>query len=79
MNGNDDEFDGAIGDPGRVALQQRLVEVKVEHRDLDAAILRLEEAPGHDELQLRRLKRRKLMLKDQMARIERQLDPDVLA
>jgi hypothetical protein len=39
----------------------------------------LEEVAGHDELQLRRLKRRKLLLKDQMARLERQLDPDVLA
>ena len=79
MNGNDDDFNGAIGDAGHVALQQRLVEVKVEHRDLDTAIHRLEQVPGHDQLQLRRLKRRKLLLKDQMARLERQLDPDVLA
>jgi hypothetical protein len=79
LNGNDDDFDRPIGDAGHVALQQRLVEVKVEHRDLDAAIHRLEEVAGHDELQLRRLKRRKLLLKDQMARLERQLDPDVLA
>jgi hypothetical protein len=79
LNGNDDDFNSPIGDAGKVALQQRLVEVKVEHRDLDTAIHRLEEAAGHDELQLRRLKRRKLLLKDQMARLERQLDPDVLA
>ena len=79
LSGDDGEVDGEIGDAGHVALQQRLVEVKVEHRDLDAAILRLEEAPAHDELQLRRLKRRKLLLKDQMVRLERQIDPDVLA
>jgi len=69
----------AIGDPARVALQQRLVEVSLEHRDLDTAIARLEADVCHDELQLRRLKRRKLLLKDQMARLSRQLDPDVLA
>ena len=79
MSGEGGEADGEIGDAAHVALQQRLVEVKVEHRDLDAAILRLEEAPAHDELQLRRLKRRKLLLKDQMVRLERQIDPDVLA
>ena len=69
----------AIGDPARVALQQRLVEVSLEHRDLDTAIARLAADDSHDELQLRRLKRRKLLLKDQMARLSRQLDPDVLA
>jgi hypothetical protein len=62
-----------------VALQQRLVELKVEHRDLDAAIERLVRDPAHDELSARRMKRRKLLLKDQMARLERQLDPDVPA
>jgi len=51
----------------------------MEHRDLDTAIERLEVDKAHDELQLRRLKRRKLLLKDQIARLERQLDPDVLA
>ncbi|MEP7329947.1 MAG: DUF465 domain-containing protein [Betaproteobacteria bacterium] len=69
----------AIGNPARVALQQRLVEVSIEHRDLDTAIERLAADAAHDELQLRRLKRRKLLLKDQMAHLQRQLDPDVLA
>ena len=72
-------MDDNIGNPERVALQQRIVELKMEHRDLDAAIERLEAAPAHDELQIRRLKRRKLLLKDQIARLERDLDPDVLA
>jgi hypothetical protein len=72
-------MDDNIGNPERVALQQRVVELKLEHRDLDAAIERLETDQAHDELQIRRLKRRKLLLKDQIARLEREIDPDVLA
>ena len=62
---------------GRMA--QRVIELKLEHRDLDAAIARLEIDPSHDELSVRRMKRRKLLLKDELARLERQIDPDVLA
>ncbi len=72
-------MDDNIGNPERVALQERIVELKMEHRDLDAAIERLEANQAHDELQIRRLKRRKLLLKDQIARLEREIDPDVLA
>ena len=68
-----------IGNADRVALMQRLVALKVEHRDLDAVIQHLVQDPGGDELQITRLKRRKLLLKDQIAWIERQIDPDVLA
>jgi hypothetical protein len=68
-----------IGNADRVALMQRLAELKQEHRDLDAAIQRLADDPVHDQLQLTRLKRRKLLLKDQVARLEREIDPDVLA
>ena len=70
---------GPIGDSERVELQQRLVALKIEHRDLDAAIHRLAETATVDQLQLTRLKRRKLLLKDQIAWIERVLDPDILA
>jgi hypothetical protein len=70
---------GPIGDSERVELQQRLVALKFEHRDLDAAIHRLGELAHADQLQLTRLKRRKLLLKDQIAWIERVLDPDILA
>ena len=63
----------------RGQLQQRLGELMMEHRDLDVAINRLGDDPAHDELQLRRLKKRKLLLKDQIAWIERQIDPDVPA
>jgi hypothetical protein len=68
-----------IGNADRVALMQRLVALKVEHRDLDAVIQHLVQDPRRDELQITRLKRRKLLLKDQIAWIERQIDPDVLA
>ena len=68
-----------IGNADRVALMQRLAELKQEHRDLDSAIARLVEDPAHDELLVSRLKRRKLLLKDNVARLEREIDPDVLA
>lgn len=74
-----EDIGGPIGDAARVALQQRIVELKLEHRDLDMAIARLELDADHDELQVRRMKRRKLLLKDQVARLERQMDPDVPA
>jgi hypothetical protein len=68
-----------IGNADRVDLMRRLVALQIEHRDLDDVIRRLGDDPGHDQLQLTRLKRRKLLLKDQIARIERQIDPDVFA
>jgi hypothetical protein len=68
-----------IGNADRVALMQRLTALKQEHRDLDVAIVVLADNPRHDELQLTRLKRRKLLLKDQIARLEREMDPDILA
>jgi hypothetical protein len=60
-------------------LRQRISELQMEHRDLDDAIARLSENPLHDELRMQRLKKRKLLLKDQLTHLERQLDPDVLA
>jgi len=61
------------------ALRQRISELQMEHRDLDDAIARLSESPLPDELRMQRLKKRKLLLKDQLTILERQLDPDVLA
>ena len=58
---------------------QRLVALQIEHRDLDDVIRRLAEDPGRDQLQLTRMKRRKLLLKDQIARLERAIDPDIRA
>ena len=58
------------------SLHCRLHELRVEHRDLDDAIQRLIEAPPVDELLLRRLKKRKLWLKDCISRLESALIPD---
>ena len=61
------------------AIKERIGQLKVEHRDLDDVIVRLLHDPAHDELQMRRLKRRKLLLKDQIALLERQLSPEIPA
>lgn len=61
------------------ALLALLTELKVEHRDLDESIVRLEDAPPPDDLLLRRLKKRKLLLKDRISAIERMLGPDLIA
>lgn len=60
-------------------LRARLHELRVEHRDLDEVINRLIEAPPGDEVLLRRLKKRKLLLKDRIALLERMLTPDIPA
>lgn len=60
-------------------LRKRLETLRSEHRDLDAAIHALTEAGSTDQLQIARLKKRKLMLKDQIAAIEDQLLPDIIA
>lgn len=57
-------------------LRERLEEYRLEHRALDAAIERLGLDPGMDQLQLRRLKKRKLALKDIIAKLESKLIPD---
>ncbi len=60
-------------------IQLRLIELDVEHRDLDAVIALLIIDGHHDELQLRRLKKRKLQLKDYITLLKMQLVPDVPA
>ncbi|HEY8265000.1 MAG TPA: DUF465 domain-containing protein [Steroidobacteraceae bacterium] len=57
----------------------RLRELRIEHRDLDDVICRLSLDIYVDELQLRRLKKRKLLLKDQILRLESELIPDLNA
>lgn len=57
----------------------RLAWLRTEHRDLDAAIDSLERALASDQLQLARLKKRKLRLKDEIAKIEDELVPDIIA
>lgn len=58
-------------------LRARLAELRIEHRDLDDAIHRLAEDPKADQLGLRRLKKRKLLLKDTIAKLESRLIPDL--
>ena len=61
------------------ARMQRLRELRIEHRDLDDVICRVSLDLYVDELQLRRLKKRKLLLKDQILRLESELIPDLNA
>lgn len=56
--------------------QRRLIELRIEHADLDAAIDRMSHAPELDELTMRRLKKRRLVLRDEIARLEHELTPD---
>ncbi len=60
-------------------LSRRLAALRLEHADLDAAIRALEVAPGGDQLRVARLKKRKLALRDQVAELEDQLTPDLIA
>jgi hypothetical protein len=60
-------------------IKRRIVELQTEHRDLDDAIERLSERSGVDELRLRRLKKRRLLLRDCIARLQMELVPDIPA
>lgn len=58
-------------------IAQRLAELRLEHRDLDDVIARMLSQPFGDDLQIRRLKKRKLRLKDMIAKLQSQLIPDL--
>ncbi|MGF7147837.1 hypothetical protein FHS96_001446 [Sphingomonas zeicaulis] len=60
-------------------LRRRIGMLRVEHRDLDAAIAALMANPAADQIQLARLKKRKLRLRDEIAALEDQLVPDIIA
>lgn len=60
-------------------LRRRLAMLRTEHRDLDAAVSALISTDSQDQLQIARLKKRKLQLKDQIAMIEDYLTPDIIA
>ncbi|WP_374470808.1 YdcH family protein [Phenylobacterium sp.] len=70
---NDDEF------PSEEALRARLAEVRQDHADFDAAITALAASPLPDMMLIGRLKRKKLALKDEIARLEDMLTPDIIA
>ena len=61
------------------ALRMQLAQLRSEHRDLDDVIARISEDAPFDNLQVQRLKKRKLDLKDQILRIENELLPDIIA
>jgi hypothetical protein len=63
----------------RSTLEARILALEVEHHDLDDVITRLSEHPSQDHLQLRRLKKRKLALKDSISRLRDRLIPDIIA
>jgi hypothetical protein len=70
-------MDGPAGSDMTAA--SRLVRLRTEHRDLDSAIEALRAMPAPDQLQLARLKKRKLRLRDEIAQLEDQLIPDIIA
>jgi len=63
----------------RAQIEARIGVLETEHRDLDDVILRLAADPTQDQLQLRRLKKKKLLLKDLIARLRDRLIPDIVA
>ena len=66
-------------DGSSVPAAARLVRLRLEHRDLDSAIDALRATAAPDQLQIARLKKRKLRLKDEIALLEDQLIPDIIA
>ena len=61
------------------AVKLRIAELQLEHRGLDQVIQRMGETTDSDELQLRRLKKRKLLLKDEIQRLTDEITPDIIA
>ena len=68
-----------LTDEERAQIEARILALETEHRDLDDVIARLVGDPIQDQLQLRRLKKRKLLLKDLIARLRDRLIPDIIA
>ena len=67
------------GDEEQAELRAQLARLRQEHRDLDSAIEALQGSPGKDIIQVQRLKKRKLVLRDRIRSIEDQLTPDIIA
>jgi hypothetical protein len=73
---NDD--DGLYALPN-MEVRGRLMELRQRHQDLDAAVAALLDQPMLDQLQIARLKKQKLILRDQITKLENQLTPDIIA
>jgi hypothetical protein len=68
-----------LSDEERLAIQRHIERLRQEHRDLDAAIDALMQSGQSDRLQIQRLKKRKLQLRDRLAQLEDELTPDIIA
>jgi hypothetical protein len=68
-----------LTDEEREQIEARILALETEHHDLDDVIARLASDPTQDQLQLRRLKKKKLLLKDLIARLRDRLIPDIIA
>ena len=68
-----------LTDEEKAQIRERLHALEIEHHDLDDVIERLSADPRQDQLQLQRLKKRKLLLKDQIQRLRARLIPDIIA
>ena len=71
--------DNDLTEAQRLQLQRQIERLRQEHRDLDAAIEALQEAGEADRLQIQRLKKRKLMLRDKLKALGDELTPDIIA
>ena len=71
--------DGPILDGTEAELRAKLANLKIEHQDLDAAVHALEGKTRPDMIQVARLKKKKLRLRDEITRLEDQLTPDIIA
>jgi hypothetical protein len=71
--------DGPVLEPQDAELRARLANLRVEHQDLDAAVAALQGKTRPDQIQIARLKKKKLALRDQITRLEDQLLPDIIA
>ena len=72
-------IDTPLSEEEKAQIRQRLTALEVEHHDLDDVIGRLVVDRSQDQLQLQRLKKRKLLLKDQIQRLRARLIPDIIA
>ncbi len=75
----DDTKTGDAKAEKQAAIRHRLEALRVEHRDLDDVIARVNEEAPFDQLRMQRLKKRKLALRDQIIRLESELLPDIIA
>jgi hypothetical protein len=77
--GRRDMAQGGLSEDEQRALREQIERLRQEHRDLDAAIEALRASGAADQLQIQRLKKRKLALRDRVNRLENELTPDIIA